>query len=115
MELKICIKCKVPKSTTEFYVDNRLKDGHKGRCKLCCSEFLEREGVRERRLKQGSESIKRSKEKVTDNYVVRMLCHHTELTPDDIRKLPELIAIKKQIIITNRLIKDEKSKKRCTA
>jgi hypothetical protein len=111
MGLKMCLKCKVHKSKSDFHTDNRLKCGVKSKCKECYREYLTIPEYASRRARQSSESIKRSKEKVTDNYVIRMLCHHNELTPDDIRKLPELIAIKKQIIITNRIIKDEKSKK----
>ena len=34
-----CIKCKVIKETSEFYKDNRRKDGVRAQCKVCCNKY----------------------------------------------------------------------------
>ncbi len=115
MELKICLKCKIPKQKSEFHTDNRLKCGVKGKCKECYRDYLEIPEFVKRRIRQSTESIKRSKEKLTDNYIIRQLCHHNNLVPDDIRKYPELIKAKREIMIINKTINDErKSKKHCS-
>ena len=106
---KKCIKCLNVKLIKEFHTDNRLKDKHKGRCKLCTNEFLLYPGVREKRLLNSSRSLKKAKENLTDNYVVRALCHHNDLTPNQIRELPKLIEITKIVMLTNRIIKNEKN------
>lgn len=110
MDKKVCIKCKEEKDIDEFFVDRRLKDGHFGRCKECCKEWVESDEVKARRVRQSGDSIKRSKDKLTDNYVIRQICHHSNLTPNDVRKYPQLIETKRQIILTNRVIKNEKNK-----
>ena len=107
---KICIKCEIPKPITDFFVDRRLKDGRFGRCKECSKLWVQSKEVKARRLKQSGESIRRSRDKLSDNYVIRQLCHHNDLTPDDIRKYPKLIEATRQVILTNRIIKDEKNK-----
>ena len=112
MELKMCLKCKIPKPKSDFHTDNRLKSGVKGKCKECYRDYLKIPEYIQRRIRQSGESIRRSKEKLTDNYVIRQLCHHNELNPDDIRKYPELIEAKRQIMITNKIIKDEQKSKK---
>lgn len=107
---KTCIKCKIEKDINDYFVDRRLKDGHFGRCKECSKKWVESKEVKARRVKQSGESIRRSRDKLTDNYVIRQLCHHNDLTPDDIRKYPKLIEAKRQVLLTNRIIKDEKNK-----
>lgn len=109
---KKCIKCGITKPIDSFFVDRRLKDGHFGRCKECCKLWVQSKEVKARRVKQSSGYMKRSKELLTDNYIVRQICHHNELTPDEVRKYPELIEAKRQLIIINRIIKHEKDKKR---
>ena len=37
--MKRCCTCKTIKSETEFYTDNREKDGLQRRCKLCMSDY----------------------------------------------------------------------------
>ena len=110
--MKICLKCKIPKQKSEFHTDNRLKCGVKSKCKECYRDYLRIPEYVQRRVKQAGESIKRSREKLTDSYVIRQLCHHNELTPDDIRKYPELIEATRQIMITNKIIKDEQKSKK---
>ncbi len=105
---KICIRCDTEKDIDDFYADKRLKDGHFGRCKECSKDWVASKEVKARRCRQSGESIKRSKEKLTDNYVIRQLCHHNDLTPNDIRKYPELIETTRTVILTNRIIKYEK-------
>lgn len=38
METKICIKCGLEKSLSEFYVHPAMKDGHLNKCKICCKK-----------------------------------------------------------------------------
>jgi len=65
-----------------------------------------------RRIRQSGEAIRRAKENLTDNYVIRQICHHNSLTPDEVRKYPELIETTKQLILTNRQIKNEKQNRK---
>lgn len=112
MELKMCLKCKIPKPKTNFHTDNRLKCGVKSKCKECYRDYLKNPQYVQRRIRQSGESIRRAKANLTDNYVIRQLCHHNELTPDDIRKYPELIEAKRQIMITKKIIKHEQESKK---
>lgn len=112
METKVCIKCEVEKDVNDFFRDRRLKDGRFGRCKECSKEWVACIEVKARRVEQASASLQRSKEILTDNYVVRQICHHNSLTPDDVRKYPELIKAKKVLMLTNRIIKNEKANKK---
>ncbi len=112
MEFKTCLKCNIPKQKSEFHTDNRLKCGVKGKCKECYRDYLKITEFVERRIRQSGESIRRSKEKLTDNYVIRMLCHHNNLVPDDIRRFPELIKTKRDIMIINKTINDERKSKK---
>ncbi len=109
--MKICIKCKTPKELTEFHSDSRLKDGKKGKCKQCYRDYLLIPKYKERRRRQSSEAIKRAKEKLTDSYVIRQIVHKTELSANDIKKYPELIKATRLVMITNRIIKNEKQNK----
>ncbi|GAB2540039.1 hypothetical protein [Rufibacter soli] len=109
---KVCIRCNIEKPLTEFFKDRRLRDGHFGRCKECSREWVQNPEVKARRSRQSGESIRRAKEKLTDNYVARQLCHHTGLTPADVRQYPELIEATRTIIKTNRIIRDEKRKEK---
>lgn len=112
MQLISCIKCKLPKPKSEFHTDNRLKIGIKSKCKECYRDYLKIPEYTQRRIRQSGESIRRSKDALTDNYIIRQICHHNELTPEDIRKYPELIKAKRQIMITNKIIKYEQESKR---
>ena len=106
-----CTSCGLLKEPNCYHTDNRLKSGKKSKCKDCYRLYLNNPNYVARRIRQSGESIKRAKDKLTDNYVIRQLCHHNDLTPDDIRKFPELIEAKRQIILTNRIIKNEKNSK----
>ncbi len=108
--MKTCIICDIPKTLDNFHTDRRLKDGVKGKCKECYRLYLSIPAYKERRRRQSSEAIKRAKENLTDSYIIRQICHHNSLTPNDVRKYPELIKATKLVMITNRIIKDEKNK-----
>ena len=111
--MKVCIKCNIPKELNKFHTDNRLKFGVKGKCKECYKKYYLSEDYKKRRNRQSGESIRRSKDNLTDNYIIRQLCHHNNLTPNDIRKFPELIETKRQVILTNKIIKDERRNIKC--
>lgn len=104
--MKICISCKIPKQLDDFHTDNRLKDRKKGKCKECYKNYLLIPSYKERRRKQSSNAIKKAKELLTDNYVIRQICHHNSLTPNEVRKYPELIETYKINILVNRKIKE---------
>ena len=36
--MKICSRCKIEKSVSEFYKDKSIKDGLNNKCKMCASE-----------------------------------------------------------------------------
>ena len=38
--MKTCTRCKTEKPISEFYADNRRKDGKLSRCKTCKNEML---------------------------------------------------------------------------
>ena len=48
---------------------------------------------------------KKGREELTDNYIAGRLTYNTNLTCSDVRKHPELIEVKRQIIKTKRLCK----------
>lgn len=105
-----CNTCLIPKNFSEFHTDSRLKSGIKSKCKDCYRLYYLSAEYRQRRVRQSGESIRRGRDKLTDNYVIRQICHHNNLTPDDVRKFPELIKAQRQVILTNRIIKNEKTK-----
>lgn len=109
--MKQCIKCKETKPFKDFFKDRRLKDGYMGRCKLCAKLWVASPEVKKRRNRQCKESIQKAKKQLTDSYVIRQLCHHAEIRPEDVRQLPELIEAKRTIMLVNRIIKDEKRKR----
>jgi hypothetical protein len=39
-ETKVCYKCKIEKSKSEFYKDKSKKDGLRGNCKACACEYI---------------------------------------------------------------------------
>lgn len=108
MRTKVCIKCEIEKDIDDFFRDRRLKDGRFGRCKQCSKEWVASREVKARRVEQGLSYMQNAREQLTDNYIIREICHHNSLTPDDVRKYPELIKAKRAVILTNRIIKNEK-------
>ena len=113
METKICIKCETPKKLEDFDRDIRLKCGRKGKCKLCYRDYLLIPSFIERRKRQYKESVNRNKEKLTDNYVIRQIVHHTNLKPDIIRLYPELIQTQRTLILINRKLKENGKNNKC--
>jgi hypothetical protein len=39
MKIKQCSRCREAKPVSEFYVNDRLTDGHGGKCKKCCAYY----------------------------------------------------------------------------
>ncbi len=50
MDIKICSRCKIPKSIDCFDRNRTKKDGHQGRCKVCRSEHERQPGFKEKRV-----------------------------------------------------------------
>lgn len=38
METKVCIRCELVKSLSEFYAHPKMEDGHLNKCKTCCKK-----------------------------------------------------------------------------
>lgn len=108
---KKCIICNEEKDLAYFHTDNRLKDKKKGKCKECYKVYQLNPDYKSRRNRQSSESIKRSKQRLTDNYVARQIVHKTSLSVNDIRQYPELIEATRILMITNKIVKNEKKSK----
>ena len=115
---KICNCCKLPDK--EFTKDNRNKDGLQGICNDCKNtkrrlRYSENpEPLKERQKRYNGYALEKQKkhiEGLSDTYIIAELKRGTELTTVDIRKHPELIEAKRQIIKNKRLIKNEKYKK----
>lgn len=110
--LKKCIKCGIEKPLDSFYRDRRLSDGRFGRCKVCTKEWVVSTEVKARRVRQCKNSLDKGKESLSDNYVIRQICHHNSLTPDEVRQYPELIKTYRELMITNRTIRDERKNRK---
>ncbi len=105
--MKICTDCGLPKE--HFPKDKRNKDGLQGRCTECRSK--RRKGTHKHNPKNNAYQLRkqlRHIEQLSDVYVIAELKRGTQLTTKDIRKHPELIELKRQVLINKRKIKDEK-------
>ncbi len=106
----VCKKCKVSKEKKEFTKDKNHIHGIRYSCKECRnkksrtryaadSEF--RDKVL-KRCKQDNDKMLvralRNTKELSDSYVIASLRRGTSLTSKDIRKHPELIKAKRQII-----------------
>lgn len=98
-----------------FGNDKRNNDGKQGRCYKCCNEVRSlrylnnkyyRDKQRERQKKYSNYANKNAKEhikKISDFYVIKELKRGTNLTTEDVKKHPELIETKRQLIKNKRL------------
>jgi hypothetical protein len=112
---KICNKCLNNKSLSEFGNDKRNKDGKQGRCYSCCNDvrnmkYLKcnhyRDKERKRQKKYSKSSLERAKKHIknlSDFYIIKELKRGTNLKTEDIKKYPEMIETKRQIIKNKRL------------
>jgi hypothetical protein len=94
--------------------DKRNKDGLQKRCNECTNELrrkkykLNPQKHKDRQKKYNDYSLekaKRNTKNLTDTYIISELKRGTNLTAKDIRKHPELIEAKRQIIKIKRLCK----------
>lgn len=95
-----------------FGPDVRNKDGHGGICKYCRSSS--RKGTHKHNPKNNAYQLRKQLQhiaQVSDVYVIAELKRGTNLTAKDIRRYPNLIEAKRQVIINKRAIKDEKRKR----
>lgn len=114
-KFKKCNKCNQDKSISEFGKDSRNKDGLQGRCKKCQNERrreryatdpVHRVKTKERQKKYNSYALTKAKRhvsEISDTYVIAELKRGTSLSTEDIRKYPELIEAKRQVIKNKRL------------
>lgn len=102
--------CKCGKEVTAK--DNRNKDGLQKRCNNCENEIrrnrykLNPNKYKERQKKYNGYALEKAKkhiETISDIYIIAELKRGTDLTTKDIRKHPELIEAKRQIIKNKRL------------
>lgn len=119
--MKKCNCCKAYKELSFFYTDKRNKDGHQGICKKCMNEKRNekyktnkdyRNNLKNKQKKYKKKANDRAKkhiENLSDFYLIKSLKRGTNLTTEDIKKHPELIKIKKQIILNQRLCRKLKT------
>lgn len=109
--MKVCNTCGLPGK--KFGPDKRNKDGLQGRCNDCRS--ASRKGKHKYYPEiQKPYALKRALKEIreiSDNYVIAELKRGTGLTSDHIKKYPELIEAKRQIIKNKRLLKNEQRKR----
>lgn len=100
--------------------DKRNKDGLQNKCNKCVNSKrrkayeLNPTHYRERQKKYNGYALKNAKRNVeilSDFYIIAELKRGTSLTTEDIKKHPELINVKRQIIINKRKVRDEKRKR----
>jgi len=111
--MKTCNNKECKSNVPRFSPDKRNKDGLQGICNDCKNE--KRKGKHKYNptlqlnyaRKKGLENARL----ITDVYVIAELKRGTSLTSFDIRKHPELIEAKRQVLINKRKIKDEKRKR----
>lgn len=98
--------------------DKRNKDGLQKDCNSCINERRKLKykenpfKIRERQKKYNGSALKRQKEhikNISDIYVIAELKRGTNLNTKDIRKYPELIEAKRQIIKNKRLCRKLKT------
>ena len=115
--MKICNCCHLPDK--EYTSDKRNKGGLQGICNDCKNSkrrlkyFENPEPLKEKQKRYNGYALEKGKkhiETLSDTYIIAELKRGTELTTVDIRKHPELIQLKRQIILNKRLIKNEKRK-----
>lgn len=115
---KKCNHCHLPNK--EYTTDKRNSDGLQGTCNDCRNSkrrLLYSNDPIPHRIRQRNyndyalEKAKRHIREISDTYVIAELKRGTELTTADIRKFPEMIEAKRQILINKRVLKNEKRKR----
>lgn len=97
--------------------DTRLKSGFAKWCNDCLNEkrrlkySLNPNKYKERQKKYNDYALEKAKKnikEISDVYVIAELKRGTDLTSKDIRKFPELIETKRQLILNKRLCRELK-------
>lgn len=116
--MKQCYRCGDNKEESCFGKDSRNKDGLQATCNSCVNKRRQElykqnsQKYRERQKKYNDYALEKAKKhirEVSDTYVIAELKRGTTLTAEDIRKIPELIELKRQVIKSKRLCKTLKS------
>jgi hydrogenase maturation factor HypF (carbamoyltransferase family) len=96
--------------------DKRNKDGLQNKCNSCYNQIRNKRykdnpnPIKQRQKKYNDYQLQKQKEHIkliSDTYVIAELKRGTILTTKDIRKFPELIETKRQIIKNKRLCKSK--------
>lgn len=114
---KICNSCLKNKKIYEFGNDKRNKDGKQGRCYDCCNyirrlkylndvNYREKQKLMQKKYKKyANTNAKKHIKNLSDFYIIKELRRGTNLSTSDIKKHPEFIELKRQIIKNKRLCK----------
>ena len=108
--MKTCKKCNTPKEPIFFPKDKRYKDGHFTTCSVCVNsrrrdryskDETHRDKLKQRQKKYHEYANKNAKKHIdnlSDFYIIKELKRGTNLTTEDIKKVPELIELKRTLI-----------------
>lgn len=117
---KVCTSCG-PRSIELFGKDGRNKDGLQSKCNICynkerrdryATDTERRNHLKQRQRKYNSSSndrVKKSIKSLADHYIIKELKRGTTLTTSDIKQHPELIELKRQVILNKRLCRSQTS------
>ena len=112
---KSCNKCSKDKSMDEFGNDSRNKDQKQSICYVCKNysrrlkytnneEYREKEKNRQKKYNHSANIRARKHVKnLSDFYIIAELKRDTDLTTEDVKKHPELIETKRQILKNKRI------------
>lgn len=112
---KICNKCLTVKNLSDFGNDKRNKDGKQGRCYDCFNtirnlkyltdkDYRNKQRNRQKKYKKHAlQNAKKHIKNLSDFYIIKELKRGTSLKTEDVKKHPELIEAKRQIIKNKRL------------
>lgn len=118
--MKNCKICNVAKPLSDFGKDKRNKDGKQGKCYECRNEIRRtrysedeeyRNSQKERQKKYNDYANQNAKKHIanlSDFYIIKEIKRGTNLTTEDVKKHPELIELKRQIIKNKRKCRKQK-------
>jgi len=113
---KICRRCG---EGGTFRKDTRNKDGLVGVCTKCENNRRSeryhsipsvKQRVKQLSKKYNNEALKRAKQAIVDlpdHYIIKELRRGSDLTVEDIKAVPDLIELKRQIILNKRLCRSK--------
>tara|TARA_R110000851_G_scaffold26090_1_gene74358 strand:- start:206 stop:559 length:354 start_codon:yes stop_codon:yes gene_type:complete len=112
---KICKRCLDDKPIERFGDDKRNQDNKQSRCYDCCNEsrrvkysndeeYRKKQKTRQKKYnKYANNNAKKHIKNLSDFYIIKELKRGTVLTTKDVKKHPNLIEAKRQIIKNKRL------------